>query len=138
MLGLGLTWGVMWSAVLATLALIIGVFDPDSIDPGEGVGMMVKIGMTVGFVSGAFFGAVLSFAEGRKTFGELSLWRIAIWGAIGAAILPLATTMNNTVLLNTIPLGVISALVTVGIARRASLPPAADSDTPLVGTPRQT
>ena len=33
--GIGLTWGILWSALTITAGTIIGVIDPDSIDPGE-------------------------------------------------------------------------------------------------------
>ena len=33
-LGIGLTWGVLWLTVAIGIGLIIGLIDPDSIDPG--------------------------------------------------------------------------------------------------------
>ena len=47
--------------------------------------------------------------------------RAALWGALGGAALPLLTTMNDSVLVNTIPLGAIFAASTVAIVRRAAL-----------------
>ena len=34
-IGVGLTWGVLWALIAFALGVIIGVVDPDSIDPGE-------------------------------------------------------------------------------------------------------
>ena len=118
--GIGLTWGIAWALVFAILALIASVVDPDSIDPGEGPIFVFQIGLTVGFVSGVLFGVLLAWAENRKSVRDLSVMRAVLWGALGSAILPLATPMNDSVLLNTIPLGVISASATAAMARAAS------------------
>lgn len=40
-------------------------------------------------------------------------------GLMGSAALPLLTTMQNSVLLNTVPLGALFAAATVALARRA-------------------
>jgi hypothetical protein len=76
---------------------------------------------TVGCISGSAFALILSSAEQRKSIRELSTWRAALWGALGGAALPLLTSMNDSVLLNTIPLGAMFAASTVAIARRAVL-----------------
>lgn len=75
----------------------------------------------VGLVSGVCFGLLLSFAESRRTIVDLSLIRVAIWGILGSAALPLLTGMQNHLILFTCPLGAAFAAATVAIARRAEL-----------------
>lgn len=121
MLGVGLTWGVGWAIVMFIIGSIIGVVDPDSIDAGEEPWRLAGLVGAVGFISGAAFAAILSSAERRKSLRDLSVSRAALWGAVGGAALPLLTTMNNSVLFNTVPLGAIFAASTIAIARRAAL-----------------
>jgi hypothetical protein len=52
---------------------------------------------------------------------EISLWRAAVWGVIGASILPLISPINNSVLTNTIPIGTLFAVATVAVAKRGAL-----------------
>ena len=120
-LGVGVTWGVLWALIAFVIGLLIGVFDPDSIDAGESPLMMAAIVGTVGFVCGLIFSAILALAENRKTLRDLSPWRAAIWGMLGSAALPLLTGMQDSVALNTVPLGAIFAAGSVAIARRAAL-----------------
>lgn len=46
-----------------------------------------------GALSGAIFAVVLAIAERRHTLAELSLARVALWGAIGSLALPAALTI---------------------------------------------
>jgi hypothetical protein len=55
--GIGLTWGVLWAAIGATIATIIGIVDPGSFDPGESRVTLSGIVGFVGLVSGVCFGA---------------------------------------------------------------------------------
>ena len=121
MLGMGITWAVGWAILMFIIGTIIGVVDPDSIDAGEEPWRMALIIATVGFISGSAFALILSSAERRKRIRDLSVWRASIWGALGGAALPLLTTMNDSILANTMPLGAIFAASTVAIARRAAL-----------------
>ena len=121
MLGMGLTWGVGWGMVLFIIGSIIGVVDPDSIDPGEEPWRMSLLVASVGFVSGSLFALIFSRAERRKSIRNLSVLRATLWGALGGAALPLLTTMNDSTLFNTVPLGAAFAAATVAIARRAAL-----------------
>ena len=121
MLGVGLTWSIGWVIVMLIIGSIIGVVDPDSIDPGEEPWRMAGIIGAAGFFSGAVFAAILSSAERRRSIRDLSLPRAALWGALGGAALPLLTTVNDAVLTTTAPLGAIFAVSTIAIARRAAL-----------------
>lgn len=121
MLGMGITWAVGWSILMFIIGTFISVVDPDSIDPGEEPWRMALIIATVGFISGSFFSLIFASAERRKRIRDLSVLRTSIWGALGGAVLPLLTSMNDAVLFNTMPLGAIFAASTVAIARRAAL-----------------
>ena len=118
-LGIGLSWGVAWAALFATLALIIGILRPQDIDSGESPLGFSGIGLVVGFVSGAVFGLILAIAENRKSIVDLALMRVALWGMLGAAAWPLLTPLPDAMLLILCPLGAVCAAVAVAIARRA-------------------
>ena len=121
MLGMGITWAVGWAMVMFMIGTIIGIVDPDSIDAGEEPWRIAGIVATVGFISGSVFALIFSSAERRKRIRDLSVLRASVWGALGGAVLPLLTSMNDAVLFNTMPLGAIFAASTVAIARRAAL-----------------
>ena len=88
---------------------------------GESPFVIAPIVRLIGFVSGVGFGIILSFAERRKTILELSLSRVAMWGILGSAALPLLTGMENTLIFVVCPLGAVFASVSVAIARKAEL-----------------
>ena len=75
---MGLTWAVVWGI----LAVLIGVITESlfaysletHLDP------LLALAMP-GFIVGVVFSTVLSFAEGGRRFDELSLARLAAWGA---------------------------------------------------------
>ena len=121
MLGMGITWAVGWAIIMFLIGNIIQVVDPDSIDPGEEPWRLALMVSVVGFISGSVFAMIFSSAERRKRIRDLSVLRSTLWGALGGAALPLLTTMPDTVLFNTVPLGAIFAASTVAIARRAAL-----------------
>ena len=121
MLGMGITWAVGWAIIMFILGNIVQVVDPDSIDQGEEPWRLALLVSTVGFISGSVFAMIFSSAERRKRIRDLSVLRASVWGALGGAALPLLTTMNDSVLFNTVPLGAIFAASTVAIARRAAL-----------------
>ena len=121
LLGIGLTWGIVWAAVMIAVGMIIEVVDPDSIDPGEEpivLGAMVGL---VGFISGLVFGGLLSIAERQKTISDLSLSRVAMWGILVSAAFPLLAGKDIRMMLFLGPLGAVSALTSVALARRWAL-----------------
>ena len=125
-LGLGLMWSVAWLAIFALLGVIIGVADPDSIDPGEEPRRVAWIGAVFGFISGTAFGALLSIAEGRRMLRGLSVWRAALWGALGTAAFPLLTAVDNSLVFFVCPIGAALAAASVAVAKKA------DRDAPSV------
>ena len=120
-LGFGVMWGVAWAAIFAAIAFAVGIFDPDSIDPGEGPLRVGAIGGIFGFVSGIAFGATLALADGRKSLSKLSVGRAALWGAIGTALFPLLTAVDNSMLIILCPIGAALAAGSVAIAKKAEL-----------------
>ena len=54
-LGIGLTWAALWVVLGSVLMLVIGIVDPDQIDPGEGPAKALPILALVGFLSGLAF-----------------------------------------------------------------------------------
>lgn len=120
-IGIGIAWAVIWAAAFTALGVVISLLDPDSIDPGESVGLVLRIGATLGLVSGAGFSGLLALAEGGRRIEELSLPRMALWGAVATAAFPLLTPANNAMVILLCPLGAIVAAGSVAIARRGSL-----------------
>jgi hypothetical protein len=120
-LGSGLIWGILWATVGAITGFLIRITIPGSMDPGENELLVAALFGAIGFVSGAVFGVLLSFAESRKKILDLSLSRAAVWGLLGSAALPLLTTMDNRLMFIFCPLGALSAAASVAMARRAVL-----------------
>jgi hypothetical protein len=118
-LGVGLTWAVIWAIFGLSIGFAVLYFDPASIDQGEDPVGMARLLATVGFICGTIFAGILAFAERRTALRDMSLWRAAFWGALGGVALPLLTTMNDQVILNTAPLGALSATMLIALARRA-------------------
>lgn len=116
---MGAIWSAVWAAIFGALFLVIGLLDPDSIDPGEGPLRAVWIGAVFGLVSGTAFGVVLSLAEGRKGIRGLSIWRAALWGAVGTAAFPLLTAVDNRMVYLVCPIGAALAATWVALAKKA-------------------
>jgi len=116
---IGLTWGTLWGFLMFVTGVIIGIVDPDSIDPGESPVVIGAILGGMGLVSGALFGILLSVAERRKTIRELSVLRAALWGAVAAAAPLVLTPAPDGMVVILCPLGAAFAAGSVALARRA-------------------
>ena len=77
-IGMGLTWGVAWSAVGLVPRWVLG-FNPDAPFP-------IIFGL-LGFLAGVTFSAILALTDGRRRFDQMSLPRFAGWGAAGGLLL---------------------------------------------------
>jgi hypothetical protein len=110
---------LFWAAIGAALSIVIGVVDPPSIDAGEGPVDVARLLGGVGVASGIVFGLLLAVGERRRAAADISLFRAALWGAIAGAALPLLTGINDAVVANTGPLGAVSAMLYVALARVA-------------------
>lgn len=84
-LGIGLSWGSVWLVLSSMVGTVIGVVDPDSIDPGEG-GMFVLIFGPMGLLSGIVLGILLSLRGRGRELSDLPLLRATMWGVVASAI----------------------------------------------------
>lgn len=89
-IGMGLTWAIGW----ATAGLLIGV--GSILLPALPWNAFLEVfdaplpALAVpGFFAGVFFSTVLGVAGRRRRFDELSLPRVAAWGAVGGLLLTL-------------------------------------------------
>jgi len=123
LLGIGLIWGILWAALAIIVGTILGVIDPHDIDPGEEPIVLAPMIGLVGFICGVVFGALASTAERGETIVDLPLIRVAMWGVLVSAALPLATGKDIPELLVTVPLGAVSALASVAIVRKCTALP---------------
>ena len=81
--GAGMMWAALWFAFWLVVFAGIGVADPDSIDPGDGVGMALIFG-PMGLLSGVIFAALLS--AGRQPEAARSLVRVVACGLLGSVL----------------------------------------------------
>lgn len=122
-LGLALTWTIAWAALGAVIGTIDSVLRPTG---GESPWHMAKVLGSVGFVSGLTCAVAIASLERRRQFSQLSLMRVALWGALGGATIPLLTAVPESQLLWTCPFGALLAAGSLGLARRGqdtTLPP---------------
>jgi hypothetical protein len=59
-LGIGVSWALVWLVCWTLVAAVSGAVDPDSIDPGEGWMFFLVFG-PMGVLTGIVFGALLSW-----------------------------------------------------------------------------
>lgn len=79
---MGVAWAVVWAPVGVAIGLLV---DPD----GSMDEPWILIGAYPGFIGGVVFSAVLAIAARRRTLGELSLARVAAWGAAAGLLVGL-------------------------------------------------
>lgn len=119
--GIAVTWGALWAVIGVALTLAVRVVRPEEIDPGEGPGKVAAVLGLVGFLSGLGFAGLLLLGERRRTIRELPLGRVALWGFLGAAAIPLLTGADVGEGWITGSLGGIFAATSLAVARRAAL-----------------
>jgi len=89
-------WAVVWMPLGLGLALYAGL---RSAEPTDVLARPVSVPLFVsawtvwGALSGALFALILGLAERRRTLGNLSRARTAVWGAIGCVTLPAVLTV---------------------------------------------
>jgi len=133
LMGVGITWGTLWAGIGAGIGVVIGIVHPELWQWRNPV-FEWALGMGLyGLVSGVGFGTLLTIREGRKTLFDLSLRRTAMWGLLGAAVVPplfgalgmfeVGTTLADVLgaIAVTGFLGGTFAPASVAIARRAEL-----------------
>jgi FtsH-binding integral membrane protein len=77
-IGMGLTWAAAWAAVGSVPRWVFG-FNTD-------VPFPLVFGV-LGFIGGVIFSGLLMLTEGRRGFDQMSLPRVAAWGAVGGVLL---------------------------------------------------
>jgi hypothetical protein len=100
-------------------AIMEGIVDPH----GRILDMWPQTLAIPGFLGGVSFAALLSFAEGRRRFDELSLPRCTAWGAVVGLLLGVAavsTGMGRDVLPLWLRTLVLIAPITLGASASAS------------------
>lgn len=84
-IGIGLSWAAAWAPVGAitgwATATLLGL------PQGEVAANYTLMFGILGLIGGTIFSTVLSLAEGRRSFGELSLPRFVAWGSMGGLLL---------------------------------------------------
>ncbi len=89
LLGVGLTWGTLWGGIGAGLGFVLGLINP-AVWAFDNPVALWGLGMAAyGFVSGIGCGTLLLLGEGSKLLRDLSLKRVAMWGILGSAAVPL-------------------------------------------------
>jgi hypothetical protein len=88
LLGVGLGWGAAWAVIGAGIGVVLGLLSPDVWQSGPILEWALGMGL-YGLVSGAAFGKLIAFYEGRRTLDDLTLGRMAAWGVAGSAAVPL-------------------------------------------------
>ena len=115
----GLTWCAVWAAFGALIGITALVISPEVVDQGEGPLDIARILGTAGVVSGAGFALLLATLERGRGLLDVSMGRVAAWGVIGGALIPLLTDVANNQVVWTVPLGAALATSALAIARRA-------------------
>jgi len=77
-IGMGLTWGVVWSGAGALLARVPGFYSDLP---------FALLFAPLGFVTGIIFSGILVVIERRRRFDRVSLPRFAAWGALSGLLL---------------------------------------------------
>ena len=80
--GMGLIWGAAWG--VAGAIVMLGFLLKTGSRPDAPFPIMFG---AFGFLAGVVFSGVLGLVEGRRRFGQMSLPRFALWGAIGGLLL---------------------------------------------------
>lgn len=122
---MGLTWALVWAPVAVLIGMAV---DPD----GSMDEMWPAIGAYPGFLGGVVFSVVLAIAARRRRLDELSLSRVAAWGAaagllvgvlpftIGESTTELPLWLLASVVIGSITLlSAVSAAGSLALARRA-------------------
>lgn len=91
---MAITWALAWGALGSALAAA-RFWWPTSHDP-VGIFNLPTILVSwaiLGFLSGAVFSALLARRERRRSVDDLATARVAVWGALGGASLPVLATV---------------------------------------------
>ena len=127
---MGVTWALAWGIIGGLI--MEGIVDPD----GRILDMWPQTLAIPGFLGGVVFSVVLWLTEGRRRFDELSVPRVAAWGALaglllcGLAVSILGASSFARAALIIVPMTLMSAGSAAGslaLARMARKPELIDS-----------
>lgn len=118
-IGTGITWAMAWVGLGAGLGALAGL--------NLGYLLRMAMGNSIGgFLAGVSFAVILSVAERNRSLEDLSLRRVALWGAGGGlaiSLIPLAAGIPVAYLLGPLMInaGIGAGMATgsVALARRA-------------------
>ena len=135
-IGVGITWALAWAPV----AVFVGTQIIDPQDTMEE--MWVMVGVLPGFFSGVIFSIVLGIFARRRRLDDLSIPRVAGWGAIAGLLIgilpfvigdtdgsPPAWLLAAIIIPSFTLLSTLSAAATLAVARRALRRESRDMDT---------
>lgn len=130
---MGVAWALVWAPVGVAIGMVV---DPD----GAMDEPWVAIGAYPGFLGGVEFSVVLAVAARRRTLGELSLPRVAAWGAAAGLLVgmvPLTIAVSSATLSTWLLAGgAIAAFTLLGAGSAAgslALARGGEARVPLVG-----
>ena len=140
-LGTAVAWGLAWIPLTLATWSAVAVLG-GNVPPLSAFGPIVVGAAIRGAISGAAFATVLAIAGRRRTFANLRLRDMLVWGAVGGLVAPvislgvIAVTTSVSIPLLTVGfglavasgIGALSGVGTLVIARRA--PELSSSDTP--------
>ena len=120
---MGLTWAVVWAPVGVLIGMIV---DPN----GTMDEPWILVGAYPGFFGGVLFSTVFAIAARRRRLDELSLKRVAAWGALAGVVLgliPFAIGSSNIPVWQLAPILIggttllctTSAVASLALARKA-------------------
>lgn len=115
--GISLSWGFFWAVLTIFVGTVFGLVDPADIGVGEEPIVLAPIIGFVGLLCGGVFGTLLYIFERQKTARDLSLIRVALWGSLVSAALPLVMGKGVSEMIVTVPVGALSALLSVSLLR---------------------
>ena len=89
--------GILWASVWAPVGAAVGAYEHQTDDflllmPTPILGTVLRFALgwgLMGAMSGFLFALTLALAERGRTVATLSMGRVAVWGGVGALILPL-------------------------------------------------
>ena len=84
-IGIGLTWAAAWTPIGALTGWITAMLFGFPL--GVVTANYALMFGALGFIGGGIFSTVLSLAERRRSFDQLSLPRFVAWGALGGLLL---------------------------------------------------
>ena len=107
--------GVLWVVFWVPLSLLLSAGLVVAGEVSFSVATVLELALAyaaTGFVTGCAFGTVISVAEARTSVARLRSWRMGLWGALAALVIPVALLPYGGWWIPSISLFVVNAAVT--------------------------